>query len=70
MNYSLTLKGAVAMLVAMLLTFLSRTLNLEIPYTSDQVTDAILTLVAVGGFIATYIARYRQGDITWYGKRK
>jgi hypothetical protein len=65
MNYSLTLRGAIALLLA----FLAKSLDLEIPYTTEEVTNAVLVIIGVGGFIATYIARFRQGDITWYGRR-
>lgn len=63
---SLTLKGAIILLLA----FLAKTLNVELPYTPDQVTNAIVTLIGVIGFVMTYIGRVRHGDITWYGSPK
>lgn len=66
MNYSLTLRGAVVMLLA----FLAQSLDVEIPYTSEEVTNALLVIFSVIGFVMTYIARVRQGNITWYGKKK
>jgi hypothetical protein len=66
MNYSNTLRGAVALLLA----FLAKSLELDLPYTSEEVTNAILLLVGLGGFLVTYIARVRQGGITWYGRKK
>lgn len=66
MNYSLTLSGA----IAMLLSFLAQSLGVEIPYTTEQVTTAILTITGILGFIFTYIGRVRHGDITWYGAKK
>lgn len=65
MNYSLTLSGAIAMLLA----FLAQSLGIEIPYTTEQVTTAVVTVVGLLGFVITYLGRVRQGDITWYGKK-
>lgn len=59
MNLSVTLSGLIATILGLV-------------FTPDE-TQAFLQLIdaalVVGGIIATYWGRYRQGDVTWYGKK-
>lgn len=66
MNYSTTVAGA----IVMLLSFLAESLNIKLPYTNEQIKDAIITIVGVIGFLITIYGRYRHGDINLFGFKK
>ena len=61
---SLTLQGLLVTISATLI----RTFELDLD--EGQVTEVIASIGLVVGFIATYVGRVRQGDLTWYGKHK
>ena len=60
---SLTIQGFIVTVLATII----RTFDLDID--EGQVTEAVTSVALVVGFVATYVGRVRQGDITWYGKR-
>jgi len=66
MNYSTTIAGA----LVMLLSFLAKSLNLELPYTDKEIESAIITIVGIVGFLITLYGRYRHGDINIFGFKK
>jgi hypothetical protein len=66
MNYSITVAGA----IAMLLSFLADQFNVKLPYTNEEVKNAIITIIGVGGFLVTLYGRYRHGDINIFGFKK
>lgn len=54
----------------MLIAFLAKTYNLELPYTTDQISQAVITIAGVVGFFVALYGRWRKGDITILGFRK
>ena len=62
-QHSLTITG----LAVVLVMTLGRTFDVD--FDEGKVTELVTALALVIGFVATYIGRYRQGDITWYGKK-
>lgn len=63
MNTSLTLQGWVLLVLSMLVK------ALEIDLDEGQVTEISVWLATGIAAGIIYIGRYRQGDITWYGKK-
>lgn len=61
---SLTLQG---LLVTMCATII-RTFELDLD--EGEITEVVASIGLVAGFITTYVGRVRQGDLTWYGKKK
>lgn len=66
MNYSITIAGALASFIA----FLAKMTNTELPYTTEQINNALLTIIGIGGFLITVYGRYRHGDLKWNGFKK
>ena len=64
-TYSMTIAG----LIAAAVITLAKSHHIELPYTSDQVTQTVFTALQMIGFVIAYIGRYRHGDITWYGAK-
>ena len=63
MNVSLTMQGWILMVLTLIVK------SAEIDLDEGQITEIsvwIATAIAAG---IMYIGRYRQGDITWYGKK-
>lgn len=53
------------------LAFVAQTANLELPYTPEEVTDALVIVAGLGGFAWTIVERFQKGDLaTWWGKKK
>lgn len=62
----MTIAGA----IAMLLSFLADRFNVKLPYTSDEIKQALIVILGVGGFLVTLYGRYRHGDINILGFKK
>ena len=63
MQYSITIAGAIASFLA----FLATTLNVQLPYSLDEIKNAIITVLGVAGFLATLYGRWRHGDLDIFG---
>ena len=59
MNQSLTISGIVVFVLAQVFT----------PDEANQIVQAGFMVANVVGILMAYYGRYRQGDITWYGKK-
>lgn len=52
------------------LAFVAQVSGIELPYTPEEVTDALVIVAAVGGFAWTIVERFKKGDLaTWWGKK-
>jgi len=67
--YSLTQKGNVGQLLGMILVLTGMSEE-EAKAGAITLETAFGILVYVAAFIASWIGRYRKGDITFFGKRK
>lgn len=65
-NFSMVIAGAIATLAA----FLADQLGINLPYTSEQLSDSLIAIVEVLGLVIIYIGRVRHGDITPWGTKK
>ena len=63
MNVSLTLQGWVLLVLSMLVK------AFEIDLDEGQLTEIASWIAAGIAAAVIYVGRYRQGDITWYGKK-
>jgi len=59
MNQSLTITGIAVFVLAQVFT----------PEEANQLVDAGFALLNAVGILMAYFGRYRQGDITWYGRK-
>ena len=60
---SFTLQGLLVAILGSLLT------KFGIPNVPEQVAQVVSALITIGGWVAVWWGRYRQGGITWYGKK-
>jgi hypothetical protein len=63
MNYSLTFIGAIAMLFA----FLAKQTQVELPFTTTEIENALTVIVGIVGFVITIIGRVRAGGVSIFG---
>jgi len=63
---SLVIAGLIVTLIGKVATLVGYQ---GISLTAEQVITTFSTLAQLVGLAMAYIGRYRQGDITWYGKR-
>lgn len=66
MNYSVTIAGIIASLIGTI----AKQLNYELPFTGEEISNAILVILSVGGLVVAYIGRVRKGDIDWLGRKR
>lgn len=53
------------------LAFVAQVSHLELPYTPEEITDALVIIAAVGGFAWTIYERFKKGDIvSWWGRKE
>jgi hypothetical protein len=65
MQYSATYIGAIVSFLA----FLAKVLDVELPYTNEEIEKAIIVIAGIVGFLITLYGRFRKGDLKWTGKR-
>lgn len=63
-NLSMTMGGWLAMLLSQALVWA------DMPMAPEKVEAGVQVVLGVAGLLAVYWGRYRQGNITWYGKKK
>lgn len=64
MNYSLTISGLLIMIIAGIIKWSGQSVD------ESAIRSFIEVAIVIIGVITTYIGRYRQGDITWFGSKK
>lgn len=62
---SLTIGG----MIVLVLSFVARTAGLDFHIPGEQIDTSIATIGQVLGLLMAWYGRYRQGGITWYGRK-